>query len=149
MLDARRGEAFAAAYPIADRASGVEEEIVPPQALAPEGLGSIVERAEAQLGEAQDRRWWAVGDGAIRFRDWLEDAGVTVPPDSSAAHLLNAEAICGLGSRIETATLERDRAIVPDYGRRPDAEIALERKQALTVTQASARNGQAREGDRP
>jgi tRNA threonylcarbamoyladenosine biosynthesis protein TsaB len=149
VLDARRGEAFAAAYSIAARASGVEQEIVPPQALAPERLGSIVQQAEAQLREARDRRWWAVGDGAIRFRDWLEGAGVTVPPDSSPAHLLSAEAICGLGARIETAAVAMDRAVVPDYGRRPDAEIALERKQAVAVAQASAGNRQAGEGDRP
>jgi tRNA threonylcarbamoyladenosine biosynthesis protein TsaB len=149
VLDARRGEAFAAAYPIADRSPIVGEEIAPPQALAPEGLGSIVEQAGAQLGEARDRRWWAVGDGAIRFRDRLEDAGVTVPPDSSPAHLLSAEAICSLGARIETAAVATDRAVVPDYGRRPDAEIALERKQAGTLAQASAGNGQAEGGGRP
>jgi tRNA threonylcarbamoyladenosine biosynthesis protein TsaB len=148
VLDARRGEAFAAAYPIAGRASAVEEEIVAPRALTPEGLGSVVEQAEARLGEAQDRRWWAVGDGAIRFRDHLVDAGVTVPPDSSLAHLLSAEAICGLGARIETAMLARDWAIVPDYGRRPDAEIALECRRATVAAQASE-GGQARESGQP
>jgi tRNA threonylcarbamoyladenosine biosynthesis protein TsaB len=148
VLDARRGEAFAAAYLIADRSSVVEEEIVAPRALAPEGLGSVVEQAEAQLGEARDRRWWAAGDGAIRFRDHLEDAAVTVPPDSSPAHLLSAKAICDLGARIETVMVARDRAIVPDYGRRPDAEIALERKQAVAVAQA-CEDGQARESGRP
>jgi tRNA threonylcarbamoyladenosine biosynthesis protein TsaB len=149
VLDARRGEAFAAAYPIADLASGVKEEIVPPQALAPESLGSIVEQAEARLAEARDRRWWAVGDGAIRFRNHLEDAGVTVPPDSSPAHLLSAEAICDLGARIEVAAVTAAQAIVPDYGRRPDAEIALERKQAMAIAQASAENGRSRESGRP
>jgi tRNA threonylcarbamoyladenosine biosynthesis protein TsaB len=147
VLDARRGEAFAAAYVNADRASAVEE-IVAPRALTPEGLGSVVEQAEARLGEAQDRRWWAVGDGAIRFRDHLVDAGVTVPPDSSPAHLLSAEAICELGVRIETAMLARDWAIVPDYGRRPDAEIALERRRAMVAAQASE-GGQARESGQP
>jgi tRNA threonylcarbamoyladenosine biosynthesis protein TsaB len=149
VLDARRGEAFAAAYLIADRASVVEEEIVAPRALAPEGLGSVVEQAEARLGEARDRRWWAVGDGAIRFRDHLEDAGVTVPPDSSPAHLLSAEAICGLAVGIETAAVAMDRALVPDYGRRPDAEIALERKQAMVIAQASGANGRSQESGRP
>jgi tRNA threonylcarbamoyladenosine biosynthesis protein TsaB len=148
VLDARRGEAFAAAYPIAADRASVEEEIVAPRALAPEALGSVVEQAEARLGEGRDRRWWAVGDGAIRFRDSLEQAEVTVPPDSSPAHLLSAEAICGLGARTETAAVAMDRAIVPDYGRRPDAEIALERKQAATVAQASAGNRQPRGGNR-
>jgi tRNA threonylcarbamoyladenosine biosynthesis protein TsaB len=150
VLDARRGEAFAAAYSIADGPSmAVEEEIVAPRALTPEGLGSIVEQTQARLGEGRDRRLWAVGDGAIRFRDHLEDAGVTVPPDPSPTHLLSAEAICGLGARIETAATASDRAIVPDYGRRPDAEIALERRQAAAVVQSPESNGRAQESGRP
>ena len=70
--------------------------------------------------------WRAIGDGAVRFRAHLQAAGVMVPPDSSPLHLLSAEAICDLGSRAET--LASYQAIVPDYRRRPDAEIALERR---------------------
>jgi tRNA threonylcarbamoyladenosine biosynthesis protein TsaB len=113
VLDARRGEAFVAAYETTDRGPA---ELVAPVALAPEGLRSIVEPSE---------RWEAIGDGAVRFRSDLESAGIEVAPDSSPLHLLSAEAICALGARAETVAIER--AIVPDYRRRPDAEIALER----------------------
>jgi tRNA threonylcarbamoyladenosine biosynthesis protein TsaB len=116
VLDARRGEAFAAAYRITDL--GSTDELVAPRALAPEKLGSI-----AQQGE----EWQAVGDGAIRFRDHLEAAGVVVAPDCSPLHLLSAEAICDLGARAE-AVASSYETVVPDYRRRPDAEIALERK---------------------
>ncbi len=131
VLDARRGEAFAAAYEMTDRGSA--EELVPPRALAPEDLGGVVEQAEAVIGEEQGRRWQAIGDGAVRFRGDLQAAGVTVPPDSSPLHLLSAEAICDLGARTEAVA--SGEAIVPDYRRRPDAEIALEHNQALVLAQ--------------
>jgi tRNA threonylcarbamoyladenosine biosynthesis protein TsaB len=125
VLDARRGEAFVAAYEAADRGP---VELVAPVALAPESLRSVVEPLQ---------HWEAIGDGAVRFRSDLEGAGVTVSPDSSPLHLLSAEAICALGARAEI--VESDRGVVPDYRRRPDAEIVLERKQAVAVAQASGR----------
>jgi hypothetical protein len=54
----------------------------------------------------------------------LEAVEVIVPPDSSPLHLVSAEAICDLGARGEAVASYE--AIVPDYRRRPDAEIALE-----------------------
>jgi tRNA threonylcarbamoyladenosine biosynthesis protein TsaB len=129
VLDARRGEAFAAAYLLTDRGSA--EELVAPSALAPEDLAGILARAEAHRegDEAQQGRehlgpWRAIGDGAVRFRSHLEAVGVTVPPDSSPLHLVSAVAICDLGARGEAVASYE--AIVPDYRRRPDAEIALE-----------------------
>jgi tRNA threonylcarbamoyladenosine biosynthesis protein TsaB len=129
VLDARRGEAFAAAYLLTEQASA--EELVAPSALAPEDLAGILARAEAHRGgdEAQQGRehlgpWRAIGDGAVRFRSHLEAVGVTVPPDSSPLHLVSAVAICDLGVRGEAVASHE--AIVPDYRRRPDAEIALE-----------------------
>lgn len=124
VLDARRGEAFAAAYLVSER--GAAEELVSSRALAPEDLESIVVQAEAQRKEEHAVRWRAVGDGAVRFRSQLESAGVEVAPDSSPLHLVNAATICDLGARAEAVTSYE--AIVPDYRRRPDAEIALERK---------------------
>jgi tRNA threonylcarbamoyladenosine biosynthesis protein TsaB len=129
VLDARRGEVFAAAYLLADRESA--EELVAPRALAPEDLGSILAQAEAhregddaQRGREHVSPWQAIGDGAVRFRGHLEAVGVTVPPDSSPLHLVSAEAICDLGARGEAVASYE--AILPDYRRRPDAEIALE-----------------------
>jgi tRNA threonylcarbamoyladenosine biosynthesis protein TsaB len=124
VLDARRGEAFLAAYEMAD--GGSVEELMPPRALAPGDLGSTLAQAKTQHGRENAAAWRAIGDGAVRFRAHLQAAGVTVPPDSSPLHLLSAEAICDLGARAEALTSYQ--AIVPDYRRRPDAEIALERK---------------------
>jgi tRNA threonylcarbamoyladenosine biosynthesis protein TsaB len=123
VLDARRGEAFVAPYLLGDQSP--PQELLPPRALAPEDLGNILAQAEARLGEAHGGSWRAIGDGAARFRSHLETAGVMVPPDSSPLHLISAEMICDLGARGETAASYE--AVLPDYRRRPDAEIALER----------------------
>jgi hypothetical protein len=48
---------------------------------------------------------------------------LTMPPDSSALHLLSAAAVCELGACTAASSL---REVVPDYCRRPDAELALE-----------------------
>jgi tRNA threonylcarbamoyladenosine biosynthesis protein TsaB len=124
VLDARRGEAFLAAYGLTE--GGSSEELVAPRALAPEELGGIVEQAFVRRGEGQRGRWLAIGDGAVRFRGELQDAGVAVAADDSPLHLLSAEAICELGARGEAAATEE--AVLPDYCRRPDAEIALEER---------------------
>lgn len=113
VIDARRGEAFAAAY-----CAGAE--LLARRALAPQGLAGML--AQAGAGEGPGR-WLAVGDGAVRFRDHLEAVGVMVPIDDSSLHGVTGEAICALGERSVEADVQ---AIVPDYGRRPDAEIALE-----------------------
>jgi hypothetical protein len=60
----------------------------------------------------------------VLFRGDLERLGVTVPPDSSPLHLVSAEAICELGALADPAASVE--GLLPDYRRRPDAEIALE-----------------------
>jgi tRNA threonylcarbamoyladenosine biosynthesis protein TsaB len=106
VLDARRGEAFAAAY-------GADAELLAPSAVRPEELPALV-RGRAEPPEA----WLAVGDGAVAFRDQLEPAAVAVPADGHPSHRVSAVAICRLASRI--APVARD-ALVPDYVRLPDA----------------------------
>ena len=133
VLDARRGEAFAAAYRMTDL--GSTDELVAPRALRPEDLGSVVAQAEARRGGEHGGLWRAVGDGAIRFRGRLEAAGVVVAPDSSPLHVLSAEAICDLG--VSAAAAVACEAIVPDYRRRPDAEIAFERARDLGEAQVA------------
>jgi len=121
VIDARRGEAFAAPYDATGE--GALDELCPPRALAPEDLASVVTQAEGRSG-GQLAPWLAVGDGAIRFRGHLELAGVAVPADSSPLHLVGAQAVCDLGARAPAVASYEE--IVPDYRRRPDAEIALE-----------------------
>jgi tRNA threonylcarbamoyladenosine biosynthesis protein TsaB len=108
VLDARRGEAFAAAF---DRDGG---ERLAPVALAHEALEAAVrELAEATAGLL------AVGDGAVRFREQLERAGATVPADGEPVHRVSAVQVCRLGAAGRPADRE---ALVPDYIRDPDAK---------------------------
>jgi tRNA threonylcarbamoyladenosine biosynthesis protein TsaB len=121
VIDARRGEAFAAAYELGE--DGAPHELASPRALAPWALAEVI--AEAQAGarpHGARRRWLAVGDGALRFREQLAEAGAHVPPDASPLHLLSGAAVCELGARAAVASVHE---IVPDYRRRPDAELAL------------------------
>jgi tRNA threonylcarbamoyladenosine biosynthesis protein TsaB len=122
VLDARRGEAFAAAY-------AARGELSPPRALAPEDLGSI----PAQVG-GEVRDWLAVGDGAVRFRVHLEALGLVVPADVSPLHRVDAGELCELGLSTPAGSLE---SVLPDYRRRPDAEIALENTQPSTAQLAA------------
>ena len=102
VLDARRGEAFAAAYLGGQRVAG-------PVAIAPEGL--------AAFAPAPPNPWLAVGDGAVRFRDRLVPAA-DVPGDDSTLHRVSALAVCRL-ARV-APTVDRD-ALLPEYVRPPDA----------------------------
>jgi tRNA threonylcarbamoyladenosine biosynthesis protein TsaB len=104
VIDARRGEVFAAA----DTGSGPGEPVVsPPGDLA------------ANLGLESLEGLRAGGDGAVRFRAEIEALGATVPPAGDPVHRLSAERICELAATIEPAGPE---SIRPLYLRRPDAE---------------------------
>ena len=107
VLDARRGEAFVAAY---DRG----EERVAPAAVAPEFLANV-----AQEG------WLAVGDGAVRFRQVLESSGAVVPADGSQLHSVSAAT---LGHLADQAPVAGPEGVVPEYLRLPDAEIAYRKR---------------------
>jgi tRNA threonylcarbamoyladenosine biosynthesis protein TsaB len=102
VLDARRGEAYAAAYRDGER-------LLAPVAIAPEGLAALADPGHAP--------WLAVGDGAVRFRNRLEPAA-KVPADASALHAVSALAVCRLAR--EARPVDRD-ALLPEYVRLPDA----------------------------
>jgi tRNA threonylcarbamoyladenosine biosynthesis protein TsaB len=121
VIDARRGEAFAAAYRAGE--DGLPEELAAPRALVPERLASVVVEAEEAAGGIP-MQWLAVGDGAVRFRAQLEAGGVPVAADASPLHLLSGAAVCELGAHMAARTGIEE--ILPDYRRRPDAELALE-----------------------
>jgi tRNA threonylcarbamoyladenosine biosynthesis protein TsaB len=97
VIDARRGEVFAAA-----------EGRIEPVAIAPDLLAARI-----------DPGWLAVGDGAVRFRAELERAGAVIPADGSPVHRVSAVQVCRLGAVGEPA--DRD-ALLPDYRREPDAK---------------------------
>jgi tRNA threonylcarbamoyladenosine biosynthesis protein TsaB len=104
MIDARRGEAFVAAYD----ATGAP--LLAPSAWTAERLAEV-----SRLGAGP---WRAVGDGALRFRSELAAVGVAVDPDDSPLHRVSAGALCRLAA--EGPTADRD-ALVPEYVRPPDA----------------------------
>ena len=60
------------------------------------------------------------------YREAFERAGVRVAEDRCEHHQIQAHAICELGEQALVST----EMVVPDYRRRPDAEIALEGAQA-------------------
>jgi tRNA threonylcarbamoyladenosine biosynthesis protein TsaB len=112
VLDARRGEVFAASWRI-DEAGEFDNALLPPRALAPEALADLV----APLGPAT----LAIGDGAIAFREALERSGSFIPEDDSPLHKVTAMNHCRLADRLEGGVPDEVR---PDYLRAPDAEIA-------------------------
>lgn len=130
VIDARRGEAFVAAFaaheptfvraPTSVRALTSVRELTSVRALPPSELAGVATTADPGLS------WLAVGDGAVRFRAELEAAGIAVPVDDSPQHRVDAGVLCELALAAPHGTPE---AVLPDYRRRPDAEIALENTQ--------------------
>jgi tRNA threonylcarbamoyladenosine biosynthesis protein TsaB len=126
LIDARRGEAFAAAYapvqaPAVDREPNQPRELAPPRALAPALFKEVL--AEARAGGDDLPGWLAVGNGAVLYRDALNALEIDVPADEAPLHRVSGEAICALGSSGIAQALD---TVLPDYRRRPDAELALE-----------------------
>lgn len=105
VIDARRGEVFAAAWQGAER-------LLDPVAIDPAELA-------ASLGAGRLAGPLAAGDGSVRFRELFERAGALVPADRSPAHRVSALQVCRLGAAGDAT--DRDR-LVPDYRREPDAK---------------------------
>jgi len=120
VIDARRGEVFAAAY--GGGADAGPRELSEPVVIAPEQLGEVRERARA-AADAPPRRFTAVGDGALRYCAALERAGIELAPAGSPAHLVSARAVCELGA--SAAPADGPGSVLPRYLRRPDAELAF------------------------
>jgi tRNA threonylcarbamoyladenosine biosynthesis protein TsaB len=110
VLDARRGEAFAALF------DDQETEVWPPFVAAPEELGDRVREL--------DRLPLAAGDGALRFAAELEAAGATVAPPEDSIHRVAARHVCAVGEAAIEASPDQ---IQPLYLRPPDAKKWLER----------------------
>lgn len=115
-IDARRGEVFVAAYDDG-------QELIAPQAVSPDGVAELLAGASI---DTQAERWLALGDGAIVYRAAFERAGMHVAEDRCEHHRIQAHAICELGEQ----AFANGEPVLPDYCRRPDAEIALEGAQA-------------------
>jgi tRNA threonylcarbamoyladenosine biosynthesis protein TsaB len=114
VIDARRGELFAAAWEPAQVDAPDAMPTIPARAYPPHELAAAVRATGARL--------MAVGDGAIPFRDLLEQCGALVPPDDSGFHRVSAIGHCRLGAAIELDPAHPVGDISPMYLRAPDAE---------------------------
>jgi tRNA threonylcarbamoyladenosine biosynthesis protein TsaB len=108
ILEARRGELFAAAY-------AADVELLAPCVVVPAQLSTLA------VG-ASELPLLAVGDGAIAHRSRLDEAGIAVAPAGSVVHRVSASAICRLAA---ARAVDGGAPVVPMYLRLPDAEIAL------------------------
>ncbi len=122
VLDARRGEVFAAGWRLEDLAGeagagtreGAGEPVLAPRALAPDHLAELI----AALGP----KTLALGDGAVEFRAVLERSGAMIPEDDSDLHRVIAINHCRLAGDMQPSAPDE---IHPEYLRLADAEIAL------------------------
>jgi tRNA threonylcarbamoyladenosine biosynthesis protein TsaB len=110
VIDARRGEAFAALLEEAGT------ELWRPFVAPPDQLAERV--------RALDQPPLAAGDGALRFAAELEAVGATVAPPDDPIHRIAARHVCAVG---ESAVEESPDQIQPLYLRPPDAKKWLER----------------------
>jgi tRNA threonylcarbamoyladenosine biosynthesis protein TsaB len=113
VIDARRGEAFAASWVADDLDTPEPRWLTEPRALTPDALGDLV----VGLGP----RTLAVGEGAVKFREVLERSGVSVPADDSDLHRVTAVNHCRLARNRRARAPDEIR---PEYVRLPDAEIS-------------------------
>lgn len=110
VLDARRGEVFAALY----AASG--ERLWEPFVAAPADLAEKVTALSAPLR--------AAGSGAVRFRQELADRDLDIPGDADPLHRVSARHICALA---KTTGYGGGDSLDPIYLRPPDAQRWRER----------------------
>lgn len=113
VIDARRGEAFAASWMADDLDRPDPPRLTEPRALTPQALGELI----AGLGP----RTLAVGDGAVKFREVLERSGASIPEDDSDLHRVSAVNHCRLARNRRASAPDEIR---PEYLRLPDAEIS-------------------------
>ena len=104
LIDAKRGELFAALYEDG-------EARWPPFVERPEAVAERV-RAESLTP-------LAAGDGSLRFAQLLEAAGIEVAPGGSRLHVVRALHLCRLAADTPEAAPE---TVLPDYLRPPDAQ---------------------------
>jgi len=110
VLDARRGEAFAALH-------GPDgEELRAPFVAPPQALAEWVSGLESSP--------LAAGDGSVRFRAELEAAGAMVASDGDPVHRVHAHHVCAIGAGAPALGSDRVR---PIYLREPDAKRWIER----------------------
>jgi tRNA threonylcarbamoyladenosine biosynthesis protein TsaB len=110
VLDARRGEVFAALY------SPRGERLWEPLVATPDALAARLSGLPAPPR--------AAGSGAVRFRQELADRDVDIPDDADPVHRVSARHVCALA---EIAGYGDGDSLDPIYLRPPDAQRWRER----------------------
>ncbi len=113
VLDARRRQVFAAAWPLRRGEPAFESPLLAPSALDPAELAALA----ANFGAPP----LAVGDGAVDCKTVLERSGAVIPDGGSPLHRVTA-----LGHVERARSLDAGDAgtVFPQYLRLPDAELA-------------------------
>jgi len=114
VIDARRGEVFAAGWRLDDVAAPRARPLFSPRAVPVHQLADAL--------RAQGPRWVAGGDGSVAFRAALERSGARIPKDDSARNRVNAIEHCRLALGLPP---EPPEGVRPEYLRLPDAEVSL------------------------
>jgi len=114
VIDARRGEVFAAGWSLSDVQDPTAEPLLPPCAVPVDALAKTLRQ--------QGRGWVAVGDGSVAFRTALEPSGARIPKDDSKRNRVSAIEHCRLARGLSP---EPPDGVRPAYLRLPDAEINL------------------------
>lgn len=140
VVDARRREVFVGAYERPTDSGAPPLVLREPTPVATDGLAAWLAaqpdslasasthdpvRQEAVRGGAAapaPASWLVVGDGACAAANALAGPGVVIPAPDSPLHRVDGVVLCRLGAHTAPQSLD---AVVPDYRRRPDAEIAL------------------------
>jgi tRNA threonylcarbamoyladenosine biosynthesis protein TsaB len=113
VLDARRGEVFAAAWSLT---AGGRVPLFGARVHTPADLAELLSTSERLVLD----RTLAVGDGALAFREILESSGVAIPDDDSECHRVTASAHCRLAWPLPA---RHPNDVHPYYVRLPDAEL--------------------------
>ncbi len=118
VIDARRGEVFAAVWPLGSDAVDAARylahpasAVFAPRAMAPLELADVL----AELGATA----LAVGDGAVKFRDALERTGTLIAADGAPVNQVSARQHCRLARYLPDSA---PRDVSPHYLRAPDAK---------------------------
>jgi tRNA threonylcarbamoyladenosine biosynthesis protein TsaB len=114
VIDARRGEVFAAGWATAEARRAGAPPLVSPRALPPAALAETMAR--------DGRSWLAVGDGAVEFKAALAPSRARIPERDSGRNRVSAVEHCRLAAGLAPGVPE---GVQPEYLRLPDAEITL------------------------
>ena len=159
VIDARRGEVFAAAY--ARAATEARCELTAPRALAPGGWRAAARTpGGGRPSRARSRR---SATARVRYRAALEAAGATVPSGEPRAAPGAASAICAAGSARDRRGQARGRGArlpaparrgaslgaPPPTGRRRGAERTMAHQAGIEQRSNSRRRDPAAELSRP